>query len=420
MNRITEYQACFEAMRPRAAGRALALASVLLLTLASTPPARAQTYTLLYSFQCQPDGSNPQSTLLVDPSGNLYGTTSSGGTYVSGTLFELSPEWVETILHSFAGGAEDGAQPEHTALLRDGAGNIYGVTPFGGNHDSGVVYKLSPTAAETILHQFAPGSSGTEPFGGLLRDQTGNLYGTTYGGGDLSCGGGGGCGTVFELTSPSGQEKVLFSFPPGPNGPGLYGQLPEAGLVRDSAGNLYGTTTTGGNPQSRGTVFELSASGQETVLHEFTGGPDGSFPNAPLVRDSAGNMYGATPFGGGRNYGTVFKIASGGQYSVLHNFTTRQGGVYPAGPVAEDAAGDIFGVTENGGTGLCQGGFANGCGAIFKLSPSGSEQVLYNFLGEPDGQYPLAGVTRDSHGNLYGTTSEGGAYGCGTVWKFTP
>lgn len=375
--------------------------------------AEAQTYGVLYSFQCQPDGGDPESGLVRDGAGNLYGATASGGTYNHGTVFELFPDGTEAVLHSFSGGPADGEQPEHTALLLDPADNLYGVTPFGGKRE-GTVYRVAPDGTETILYNFRGGAAGGEPFGGLARDSAGNFYGTTYYGGDTSCNQGNGCGTVFKL-SRSGQETVLYSFLPAPDG-----ELPIAGLVRDGAGNLYGTTTAGGVFEGHGTAFELSPSGQESVLHEFTGGADGLLPSAPLIRDAAGNLYGTTEGGTTSSGGTVFEIPSAGQYIVLHSFTGRAGGLFPAGPLIRDAAGNLYGTTSDGGAGPCFDGAAYGCGVIFKVSSAGSEKALYSFEGSPDGAYPRAGLVRDAAGSLYGTTSTGGAYGCGTVFKFTP
>jgi uncharacterized repeat protein (TIGR03803 family) len=291
-------------------------------------------------------------------------------------VFKLSPSGTETVLYSFTGGA-DGATP-YAGLIQDGAGNLYGTTPYAGTSGQGVVFKLircdsTPSGYEfKVLHSFTGGADGAIPFAGLVGDPAGNLYGTTYFGGATSaCYPPYGCGVVFKL-SPSGTETVLYSFT------GLDGFNPN-GLVRDAAGNLYGTTVVtwlGNQEVGAGVVFKLSPNRTETVLYSFTGGADGGFPQAGVIRDSAGNFYGTTYFGGGSS----------------------------ACPV-----------------------FDNSCGVVFKLSPTGTETVLHSFTGGADGGNPNAGLIQDAAGNLYGTTILGGAtstcelpYWCGVVFKLAP
>jgi len=270
-----------------------------------------------------------------------------------------------------------------------------------------------------VLHSFAghPGD-GANPEAGLVRDAQGNLYGTTLTGGSGGpelCSGVGGCGTVFKLDTTS-KETVLYSFTGVPDG-----EEPDAGLVRDAQGNLYGTTYNGG-ASNLGTVFELDTTGKETVLHSFTGtGGDGSEPYGGLVLDAQGNLYGTTSFGGASGDGTVFELDTAGKETVLYSFTGTGGdGAYPSGLV-RDAQGNLYGTTYGGG--------ASGFGTVFKLDTAGKETVLYSFTGTGgDGAYPsgLVRLVRDAQGNLYGTTYEGGdlacdaPYGCGTVFKLTP
>src|SRR5271165_1152285 len=279
------------------------------------------------------------------------------------------------------------------------------------------------TAQETVLHSFN-NTDGANPYAGLIFDAAGNLYGTTYLGGTGSClYGGSGCGTVFEL-SPNGSggwtEQVLHYFSHN----GTDGIEPFGGLIIDAAGNLYGTTQEGGT-HSGGTVFELSpgAGGTwtEQVLHNFSG-TDGNYPGAGLIFDAAGNLYGTTYTGGTYSIGTVFELSpqAGGGWTetVLHNFdATGTDGAFPEAGLIFDAAGNLYGTTFEGGT--------YGSGTVFELTPgmggTWTEQVLWSFNDNgTDGTNPLAGLTIDAAGNLYGTTEQGGSYGWGTVFELTP
>jgi uncharacterized repeat protein (TIGR03803 family) len=295
----------------RVANGALALGVALGQVVVATPSAKAQadaTFTVLYSFKWDfADGAFPYAGVVLDAAGNLYGTTYWGGASGLGTVFKLDTTGAETVLHSFNGG--DGSNPAD--LIRDANGNLYGTTQFGGASDAGTVFKLDTTGAETVLHSFVgPPTDGLRPIAGLVRDAGGSLYGTTLAGGSSSnCGGG--CGTVFRLDT-TGAETVLHSFAKKRRD----GKFPYAGLVRDAAGNLYGTTVQGGASNNCvggcGTVFRLDTTGGETLLHRFVGGSpatDGERPGAGLVRDAAGNLYGTTPQGGAYGAGTVFKVS---------------------------------------------------------------------------------------------------------------
>jgi uncharacterized repeat protein (TIGR03803 family) len=306
-----------------------------------------------------------------------------------------------TILYSFTGGA-DGAGP-FAGLIRDAAGNLYGTTKAGGDLacKCGTVFKLDTTGKETVLHSFTNNPDGAYPSAGLIRGPGGNLYGTTERGGAV------GFGTVFKLTLPTGEESVLHSFTGGADG-----RFVEAGLVRDAAGNLYGTTFRGA-PRF-GAVFKVDAAGNETVLHSFTGQPDGETPNAALVRDTAGNLYGTTIGGGTSNLGTVFKLGTTGTYKVLHSFTGGADGRDPFAALVLDAAGNLYGTTYYGGSAVACSGY--GCGTVFKVDRTGQETVLYTFKGATDGKNPWAGLVRDAAGNLYGTNVGGGFPGEGTAF----
>jgi uncharacterized repeat protein (TIGR03803 family) len=378
--------------------------------------------TVLYSFKGGSDGNEPFAGLIADSSGNLYGTTAFGGASNSGVVFKLSPSGTETALYSFTNGS-DGGSP-FAGLIADSSGNLYGTTTSGGASNRGVVFKLSPGGAETVLHSFCslPGcSDGNDPFAGLIADSSGNLYGTTLGGGASNA------GVVFKL-SPGGTETVLYSFTGGSDG-----AFPQAGLIADSSGNLYGTTSAGGasggcGEPGCGTVFKLSPSGTETVLYAFKGFPsDGQGP-AGLIADSNGNLYGTTQVGGTRvvfcpsGCGTVFKLSPGGTETVLYAFSSFGDGAHPYAGLIADSSGNLYGTTYDGSAPCSE---AAGCGVVFKLSPDGTETVLYSFTGGSDGGSPFAGLIADSSGNLYGTTAVGGAsgcnvgLGCGVVFKLT-
>jgi uncharacterized repeat protein (TIGR03803 family) len=401
--------------RLRAVSVALALAIVLLPALVATRSAQGQTFTVLYSFTGGADGAETYAGLILDAAGNLYGATywggASGGFNGYGTVFKLAKTGKETALYTFTGGS-DGAHPAYEYLVRDAAGNLYGTTAYGGAYTGdngyGTVLKVDKTNKETVLYTFTGGSDGANPYAGLVRDAAGNLYGTTLNGGAS------GLGTVFKLNK-AGKETVLHSF----TGGGGDGSYPYAGLVRDAKGNLYGTAYEGGSSgcylgYGCGVVFKVDATGKETVLYAFTGtGGDGGFPDAGLVRDTQGNLYGTTAGQGASGYGTVFKLDKKGKETVLYSFTGTGGdGAYPYSDLVRDAMGNLYGTTSQGG--------GSGAGTVFKLDKTGNETVLYSFTGGDDGYDPWAGLVRDTKGNLYGTTVGRGAYGWGTVFKLTP
>jgi uncharacterized repeat protein (TIGR03803 family) len=346
------------------------------------------------------------------------------------------------VLHSFTGGA-DGGLPE-ADLIQDSDGNLYGTTEVGGAANFGVVFKLDTTGKETVLHSFMGGTDGAHPRAGLVLDSAGNLYGTTYEGGAGPCNQQHPntrgatpptCGIVFKLDA-SGTESVLHSFTGEPDGAN-----PSAGLVLDATGILYGTTSYGGT-LGFGTVFKLDTSDVESVLHSFTSW-DGANPSAALIQDTEGNFYGTTSRGGTSGLGTVFELDTTGKETVLYNFLGEPAdGANPAAGLVRDAKGNLYGTTDAGGD-LC---YIIGstpptpstfvyCGIAFKLDTTGKETVLHKFTGPPDGALPRAGLVPDGAGNLYGTTSEGGAggcfisggpssapenLGCGTLFKLDP
>lgn len=369
--------------------------------------AEAQKEALLYSFKGGSDGELPGWGLIRDSAGNLYGTTSYGGTLGAGTIYKLSKSG-KTVLYNFPGG-QRGASP--AGLLRDGPSYLYGTTGAGGNlacnngSGCGIVFKLSATGKETVLHSFADSTTdGGYPSPNLARDSSGNLYGATF------LGGASNVGTIFEMDT-AGAMTVLYSFTGGNGGPD--GASPNS-VIRDSAGNLYGTTV-GGGPQSAGTVFKVDSVGAETVLYAFTGGnggTDGRYPMGGLVRDAAGNLYGTTQIGGTANAGTIFKVDPTGKETVLHNFGQPGDGAYPQSGMTRDAAGNLYGNTSSGGT--------FGDGVVFKYDTAGNETVLHSFGGVGDGQYPVGNLTLDTAGHIYGVTQKGGAAGWGTVFVIVP
>ncbi len=381
-----------------------------------------------------PKGANPNAGLIRDAAGNLYGTTMLGGTFNWGTVFEMSPKagggWTEKVLHSFKGQKNgDGSDP-WGALTRDSAGNLYGTASGSGTCDGGIAFELSPKAngnwTETILHNFGCGSDGADPLTGLTLDAVGNLYGTTYYGGSGSCNDGNstGCGVVFELTPQAGggwTEAVLYTFSPS----GGDGNYPEGNVILDSAGNLYGSTSAGG-ASTFGTVFELipgSGSWTEQILHSFNGN-DGSYPMGNLIFDGAGNLYGTTT-GNIPNGSAVFELMpnkrGGWTTKVLHYFNTSADGVSPQAGVIFDKAGNLYGTTLGGGSDSC----FLGCGVVFELTPkaggSWREKVLHRFTKNgKDGDFPTCNLVFDNAGNLYGTTQNGGVYVEGTVFEIKP
>jgi uncharacterized repeat protein (TIGR03803 family) len=379
---------------------------IAVLPLMMTPAAQAPAFSVVYTFTGGTDGGYPAAPLIADSAGNLYGTSTAGGIDGFGVVFKIDPQGAETVLYSFTGGT-DGSTP-YAPLVSDSAGNFYGTTFGGGLYGAGTVFKLDPGGSETVLYSFMDQSDGAFPQGGLQLDKVGNLYGTTQEGGNFteSCPGLG-CGVVFKI-DPQGTETVLHAFD------GTDGIGPTGSLVGTAAGVLYGTTY-GGGAQRGGTVFEVDLAGNETVLYNFTGAADGGVPDAGVTRDAAGNLYGTTQQGGTSGgacgsfgCGVVFKVDSAGRETVLDSFNWTDGGVPTGGLIHDLAAGNFWGTASGGGT--------SGSGVIFRLTATGKEKVLYNFTGQSDGSSPGTGLFRYG-GYLYGTTSHGGSHGAGVVFK---
>ena len=321
------------------------------------------------------------------------------------------------VLYSFPT-TEDGASPQ-AGLIKDSAGNLYGTTFYGGNtqFQEGTAFKLAPDGTKAVLHNFSGGPDGGLP-AGLTMDSAGNLYGTTLQGGLTDGCNGHGCGVVFKI-APDGTQTVLYTFSGGSDG-----AQPEGAVILDRKGNLY-STTDGGGANRVGTVFRLTPDGKEKVLHSFADGSDGASPVAGPTMDKAGNLYGTTNYGGGGNLcegfgtacGTIYKIAADGTETILYAFTGGIDGANPVGGLLMDKAGNLYGTTEFGGFGSGCGGA--GCGTVFKLTPGGTFSVLYTFAGGSDGGQPVASLVGDREGNLYGTTLFWGD-GYGVVFKLAP
>jgi len=301
--------------------------------------------TVLYNFLAG-YGAGPIGGVIQDEKGALYGATQFGGAYGSGTVFKLDKKGNETVVYSFKGTGGDGATP-YSGPIQDADGNLYGTTALGGRSKNGTVYKIDRAGKETILHRFTGGSDGSNPYGSLARDDQGNLYGTTGFGGNC---GGGYCGEVFKIDA-GGKLTVLYGF----TGKGGDGNFAVAGVIRDAKGNLYGTTYYGGNLQCGdpylpgcGIVFKLDPAGKETVLYAF-GGTDGANPVGGVARDAAGNLYGTTWGGGEYGAGVVFKLDENGNLTVLHSFAGPPDGDMPAAGVFLDPTGTLYGTTQEGG-----------------------------------------------------------------------
>lgn len=380
----------------------------------------AQTYSVIHSFAGGPtDGAFANGELIQDAAGNLYGTTSEGGTYNDGTVFKLDPGGAVTILHSFDF-ADDGVQPEG-GLLRDTEGNLYGTTSQGGHGGHGTVFKLDSDNLFRTLYSFKGGSDGGGPRSRLVTIN-GDVYGTTVYGGDLSGCGSSGCGTIFKVSGST--ETVLYSFTGGADGAN------PQGLIRDAAGNLYGVAESGGS--GAGTVWKLDTNNVFSSLYTFTGGSDGGTPQGRLVRDEVnGNLRGVTWIGGDPscNCGVVFSVDASGHETVIHKFFGYGGSGLPFVGVL-DVGGILYGTTSQGGDLDCNNDTKpKGCGALYQIGKTGQYTVLHGFAGSSagDAYYNiLGGLSLGTDGSIYGATFFGGTGtcrgypGCGTIFKYTP
>lgn len=418
MANLRQFRSLTPGLSRGATTAALALAMVLVLTVVTSGVAHAQSFQVIYSFLGFTDGARPYTGLTIDAGRDLFGTTYAGHEGVNwGGVFELqhgTTGFTFHILTVFDGTLQSGVVfgPDH-ALYGTSPNNIAG-------YYHGYVYRVRPPISVschttfcpwtgTPIYPFSGGADGSDPtYGDLVFDHVGNLYGTTAAGGN-------GNGVVYKMTQSGGSwsEQPIYAFNGAPDG-----AAPFAGVILDTASNLYGTTTAGGS-SGHGAVFELSPSGSgwtEQVLYSFQGGSDGGYPAGGLIFDQAGNLYGSTNKGGTGGGGTVFKLTpSGGgwTYSLLYSFS----GGASCGPFAAlsmDGAGNLYGTT------LCDG--TDNVGSVFKLTPSGggwTYSSLHDFTGGSDGGRPYSNVVFDAAGNLYGTAS-GGGHGVGVIWEITP
>ena len=328
-------------------GRAvrLSLGVTLCGLLFSVPTGAHDRFHILHTFLDGDDGGTSNAPVILDRKGNVYGTALQGGANNDGVVFRITPKGKLSTLYSFAGG-NDGDKPE-AGLVMDRSGNLYGTTNLGGPADQGTVFKVMPDGTEAVLHAFTGGGDGGYPQANLLLDKTGNLFGTTVSGGS---GCSDGCGTVFKIAA-DGTFTTLYAFKGGDDGWFIM-----SGLIADGKGNLYGTAQSGG-AHGFGTVFRLSQNGALKVLYAFQGGNDGAYSQAGLIRDSSGNLYGTTRGGGGSGAcgeygcGTIFKLAPDGTETVLYAFQGGSDGGEPYGGVTADASGNLYGTTIAGGDG---------------------------------------------------------------------
>jgi uncharacterized repeat protein (TIGR03803 family) len=383
----------------------------------------ADTIRVIHHFG-EDDGEYPDTDLVTDAAGNLYGNTVQGGDFNSGTVFKLTKTpagWSEAVLYSFTSGA-DGGQA-YGGVTLDAAGNIYGTTVVGGQFGAcpedgcGVVWKLTNNGgsySQSVIHYFQGGmEDGYGPGGPLSFDAQGRLYGMTPGGGEF------GLGTIFQLTPTLAgpwDEVIIHDFSGGEDG----GGASKARLLIEGNGDIYGVATVGGL-YGVGTVFRLSpAAGggfDYATLYAFQGAPDGVFPYGGVIRDAAGDLYGTTYYGGTQDVGVVYRLTEkNGVWTetVLHQFKDGVDGSYPISALVFGDDGALYGTTSSGGAGH---------GTIFQLvlGPGGQwrERIVHAFDGS-DGELPYAGLLKDANGNFYGTAVHGGQDGDGTIFRFSP
>jgi uncharacterized repeat protein (TIGR03803 family) len=380
---------------------------------------------VIYSFGGDADGEYIDSDLVMDSAGNIYGTSVLGGDFGGGTVFELSPSggrWVHTVLYSFTGAA-DGGEP-YKGVTLDAQGNLYGTAVTGGTGQGceggcGVLYKLTKSGSswvQSVLHNFTGGDDGSGPGSGVTFDKQGTLFGMTPTGGAY------GLGVIYQMKSDlngNWKFRVLHAFTGGWDGSnGSAGRL-----ILDKVGNLYGVATTGG-ANGKGVAFRLlrSASGQSLLqtLYAFKGQPDAGFPYGGLAWDSLGNLYGTTYYDGQNNLGAVYELTfKNGAWSesVLYSFEGGSDGSSSIGNLVFDGAGNLYGTTSEGGAGCS-------CGVIFKLARDSNgmwtESVVHRFQSSPDGAFVYNGMVGDKAGNFYGATVHGGVSGEGSIYRFKP
>jgi uncharacterized repeat protein (TIGR03803 family) len=387
----------------------VALGALLVLTSAAHAQSQAWGLTNLYIFQgaiSGPDGGNPMTGVILGNDGNYYGTTWYGGTG-GGTVFKITPTGTESIVYAFSG-SQDGQLP--AKLIQGTDGNFYGTAYWGGGTTSyGIIYKVTPSGEETILQSLSNTNGGpANPGAGLTLGADGNFYGTSTGGGAS------GQGTIFQMT-PSGVLTVIYSFN------GTAGANPAAELIQVKSGEFFGTTRQGGDG-GYGTVFKVNSKGALSVMHAFAGGADGAQPASTLLKGLDGAFYGTTEAGGSGDCafpgepigcGTVFRVTAAGEESVIHEFSGYPtDGSEPMGGLVQAKNGTLYGTTAAGGY-TDPGNCSSGCGTIFSMSTTGTEQILYVCGEPPDPWYydcwaPSGTLILGANGTLTGTSGNGG------------
>ncbi len=440
MKNTSQHRDWISSIRLAAAHAVLALAAVLVSAVITTPAAQAQTFTVLDDFNGA-NGGDAGATLVQATNGNLYGTSTQGGSVGAGNVYEITPNGTLTSIYSFCAqgtppsDCPDGYQPL-ASLIQASNGDFYGTTRGGGANNEGSVFKITTGGTLTTIYSFcsvAGCPDGEQPWGPLFQASNGDLYGMTNFDGPNS-----GWGTIFKLTLTGKLTTIAgLSYTPG-------GNMPVSGLIQDGTGDLYGTTPTGGGnggcTYDCGTVFKITAAGKITYLHNFcalSGCADGGNPEAALVQASNGNFYGTTSVGGANGQGTVFEITPAGKLTTIYNFCSESGcteGAAPRSTLVQATDGNLYGTTENGGdyyagqAGFCPASY--GCGTIFEITTAGKLTTLYSFCqisGCLDGFFPTSGLTLDTNGTFYGATPAGGTVdcpqdggGCGTLFtEFT-
>ena len=353
------------------------------------------TASVLHSFGSAGDGAMPFDSLIQASDGSFYGMTSAGGENGTGAVIKITPAGIESVLYSFGAAASgDGSSP-YGSLVQADDGNLYGMTFGGGANGMGTVIKISTSGTESVLYSFGSYQSGDGygPYGSLIQASDGNFYGMT------PVGGANGTGAVIKIT-PEGSELVLYSL-----GSAGDGANPNGSLIQASDGNFYGMTYRGG-ANGFGTVIKITPAGTESVLHSFGSASDGANPNGSLIQASDGNFYGMTSVGGMNGGGAVIKITPAGTESVLHSFGSAGDGYYPSGSLFQASDENFYGMTHSGGA-------IDPFGAVIKITPGGTESVLYSFGSAGDGYGPDGSLIQASNGNLYGMTLGGGENTCG-------
>jgi|HubBroStandDraft_6_1064221.scaffolds.fasta_scaffold07097_6 uncharacterized repeat protein (TIGR03803 family) len=395
--------------------------AVVLTTIFVVSSAQAQTYSVVYNFAGAPDGATPNGRLMQDAAGNFYGVTRFGGAHKKGTIFKLDTSGTETVLYSFTGKA-DGASP--VGLYLDTDGTLYGTADSGGDLSCklsttgcGTVFKLSTGNVLTVLHTFSDGSDGAYP-NDTLVSINGVLYGTADDGASTaSCGS---CGLIFKVTK-GGTFSVVYAFTGGTDG------YDPQDLIRDAAGNLYGAAASGGSG-GYGVVFEYDTAGNLVILYSFDGGTGGGNPEGRIIRDVNGNIHGTTYIGGSTKCttlgcGVLYRLDTAVTETVLHTFTTNPDGVNPLNNLL-DVSGSLYGTTYGGGDSSCSP-LSHGCGVLFEFGNTGEYSVIHSFTGGDDGGF-VGDLTLGADGSIYGTTQEGGtgtvgcSKGCGVIFKYMP